>query len=79
MEKAYFLDDNNNIVSKEESTHFMVQELDENGVLERETFGITESQMNKHIDQKFDYEPTEEVKNILDNYVDRHGNHMFRK
>ena len=79
MNKTYYLDDKNNIVSSEEATHIVVQELDEKGQLVNETFAIPESRMNGEVHSEPIPEPSDEVKNILDNYVDRNGNHIFRK
>ena len=77
MEKIYYLDDDNNIVEIEKATHFIMQELDENGNLIKESFGVLNSDNNIN-DEEMLEEPSDEIKEILNNYKDRNGNYMFR-
>ena len=79
MNKIYYFDDNNNIVSKEESTHFIVQELDENDNLINETHGITKNPWEYENQNISVGEPSPEIKNIMDNVTDKDGNYIFRK
>ena len=80
MKKTYYLDENNNIVSREKSTHFRVAEYDDKGNFIGETFGISkpisyeEEQRNMNVG-----EPSEEIQEFLNSFVDRHGNHPFQK
>ena len=79
MITTHFLDDNNNIVPKEESTHFIVRETDENGKLISETFGRMNKKPGEESKNVFEEEVTPEMQEILDNYKDKNGNYMFRK
>ena len=76
MTRIYYLDANNNIVNKEEATHFIVQELDENGNLINETFGYTKENFEPEIKVG---KPSKKIQDVLDSFVDRHGEHPFRK
>lgn len=77
MVKTYYLDDDDNIVSKEKSTKYVIHELDENGNLIKETFGrtkIPDINYNDLVDTN-----SKEVRGILDNITDQNGNYIFRK
>ena len=65
MNKIYYLDDNHNIVPKEKSTHFYAQELDENGNLIEEKFGMTNNPTNAK-NMLDDVKITPELREILD-------------
>ena len=79
MVKTFYLDDDNNFVSKEEATHFIVQEYDENDNLVKETYGFTKKPWEMQDYNKVVEEPSEEIKNVLDNVKDKDGNYLFRK
>ena len=79
MLTTHYLDDDNNIVSKEESTHFIVEKTDENGMLIEETFGSMKKQSEFDNQNVFHGELTKEMQDIIDNYTDKDGNYMFRK
>jgi hypothetical protein len=80
MKKTYYLDDDNNIVKREESTHFIVQEFDDKGRFIGEQFGFNnQNNLKKEKSEMIIIEPSSEIQAVLDSYTDRHGNHPFRK
>ena len=79
MIKTYFLDNDNNITTEDKATHVIIQELDENGNLIKETFGFTENQVDNSSLEKEKHEFSPEINEILNNYTDGNGNYMFRK
>jgi len=79
MIQKFYLDDQNNIVSLEESTHFIIQELDDHDNIIKETFGVTKKPWEIENQNQKVGEPTKEMKEILNNIQDKNGNYVFRK
>lgn len=80
MIKEIYLNDEHKIVSKEESTYTVVQELDENGILQSEIISINKKPWETPNYNDLEYVTVSpELQEILDNCKDKNGNYMFRK
>lgn len=74
MNKIYYLDDDNNLTNKENSTHSMIQEFDDNGRLIKEIFTIKSDNTKNE-----KYIPSQETQNILDDILVKAGYKGFSK
>ena len=79
MIKILYLDKNNNLATEENATHFVVHEYDENGRLIKEEYGVTKNPWEIENQNKLTTEPSDEIKEALNNMQDKNGNYIFRK
>lgn len=75
--EIFYLDDNNGIVSKENATHSIIRETDENGMLVRETFSVRNDVPKVKI-RSYE-ELTDEEKAFVDKFVDKDGIPIHQK
>ena len=72
--EIFYLDDEDNIVGKDEATHSIIREMDDDGNLVSESFSFDKDFVKKRIKSYDEY--TDEEKEFFASFVDKDGNHF---